>query len=397
MDSEIPETGGPYGKTSTGDKFWVKTNPGQSFTFTCTPAASAVLGENSPSGLPAGSVGVTYEAFVYPVRLNLVGVLSASDKRLLIGQRLRAALTLGGFLPSGQTRYTWQIKGGDPFTSYVASTSTATYEGWGDRTEFTGSIEVFFADPDEIEVSCSVETITPSLQFEVKESLTSVPPTRSHSLEPVGKMELIRETSPQQYVVDLTDPTEFALWGAQYPQAPPKPPLVWGMFYDVWVTTPSPFAPPDYGSFAFVQLVSNASSASDGLGGSIEHDPAWGLDKMYPHSPPGWKAATPQAYVSGFPEFAVFSDKPGFRGLSSPAGVWIQLNVSDLFQLFDIYVPPDSAAGASAIVPLNRFVWKAVGSAYWSGSQWTRSDEGSTGLGNTMYPAHPVWSRVWVN
>ncbi len=406
-----PEVPGEWSGISSGEKWTVKQNPGTSFTMTCSPTAfcSHWLGLG---GFMPGWASVSYKVETFPIRLNLVGIVSPTDKRILIGQKLRATVDLDGLEVSGQTRYTWNVKGGGPFTSYTVSysagnpnaqppippSSNATYVGWSSHTEFTGTMSVYLAQPQGVTISCNVETVSPPLVFVVKEELSSVPPERFHQVQTIGTMQLLRQTGAQDYIVDASTPDTFALWGAQYQYPPPVGLKTWGMFYDLWVETPQPFAPPDYGDFAFVQLVNNQSSYVDTNGNVTSHPPGWGLDKDYPHNPPGWVEALPHTQPDGSTRWAVFSDKPGIDPIATYNPYTPLVNsvtIIAVFKLFDYYVPPNSAAGASNPVPLHKLEWKARGWAAWSGSQWTKADNGSSLGASVTYPPHPEWNRVW--
>jgi hypothetical protein len=374
-----PETGGPYGKTSTGDKFWVKTNPGQSFTFTCTPTASAVLGENSPSGLPAGSVGVSYQAFVFPVRLRLVGVIDpVKDKRILLGQKLRASVDLGGFTTNGQQRYTWDVKGGAPFISYTAGTPT-TYAGWAPHSEFTGNTAMHFRTPSKsVEVFCEVQITEPALTFDLSQDLSPESPNRFHNRQDIGDMTLLPND---------TSPDKFRLFGATYPGLNP-----WGMFWDYWVETPSYYGL-DVGRWAFVQLVMDESTVTYGQNTSyIQTTRGWALDHSFPH--PYRLGGGPWFSASGFTNvYKVHSDRPGVDFLTTPT--FDSLSIDMMLDAYTVYSPPDSAAGTSAYVYLVRQRWIANGACAPGVPRWSFSDTGSAFVGGPEdHPRHAMWSQV---
>ncbi|MBV6490018.1 MAG: hypothetical protein CNCCGFBP_00408 [Fimbriimonadaceae bacterium] len=379
-----PAIFGESGEMSTGVKWSIRENPGTSFTVTCDPSAEAFLEEGWLPGAIAGGVNVTYSARAFACRIRLVGVQNpVVDKRLLIGQKLRATVDLGGLPVTGATQFSWDVKGGAPFLSYTASIDAASYVGWSATSEPTGSINFHLARPQSTTISCSIQLGSPDMVLNLEESALAEAPVRFHEIQSIGQMTLLRNNGNQSYVVDPVNPDSFALWGATYP-----PNILWGMFYDLWVETTAPFAPPDYGNFAFVQLMENRSSYVD-ASGLHEHAPGWGLDSVYPHSPPGWVAAVSHQ-ASGGSRWALFSDKPGFHNIEGAT----QLNQDADFRLYDFYVPPDNAAGTSAVVPLHLLTWRAKGTASWSGAQWEAVDTGSA-LGTMLsYPLHPIWTQV---
>ncbi len=366
------------GQVSSGEKWTVKQLPGTSFTYTCEPSANAFLTEPSTTGLPAGGVSVNYSVAAFSCRIRLLGVLNpVTDKRLLIGQQLRATVDLGGLPATGQTQYTWDITGGAPFASYTASTLLATYTGWQSYTETTGVTNAFFRLPDDIQITCNVQTATPALAFQLSEDLASESPKKFHKAASMGQMTLMPNS---------TSPVEFKLFGATYAGLNP-----WGMFYDYWVETPSVYGL-DVGLWAFVQLVIDSSTVTTTQGtGFIQPIRGWSLDHSFPHpyrlGGGPWFPAGP---FSG--TLKVHSDRPGVQGISG--GGFISLTIDSGFDMYAVYSAPDSAAGSSSHVYLVRQGWTAKGTCTPGSPQWSSQDTGSA-FGNLQeHPRHATWNQV---
>jgi len=115
-----------YGGVSSGDRYQVKNNPGQSFSLpSVSPSASVTQAPSGPSGLVAGSIGVSYTVSYTVPSIVFGGGLAPSTgnpyQRYLIGQQATAGLSLGA-VPVGvsATTWSWTISDGSPF------------EAWGD-------------------------------------------------------------------------------------------------------------------------------------------------------------------------------------------------------------------------------------------------------------------------
>jgi hypothetical protein len=72
----------------------VKTSQTGSFTLTLSPSANSSI--TGPGDLQAASASVYYTVRIYIPKITLSGVISPTDKRMLIGQKLVASVDLDG-------------------------------------------------------------------------------------------------------------------------------------------------------------------------------------------------------------------------------------------------------------------------------------------------------------
>lgn len=153
-----------------GDHYEVVSDPGDQIIRKCSPAAWGSITTGGGPGSNPASAGVSFSVQATPVRINLEGVWASpsdsSEKRIMIGQVLRATLNVGGFLVDADT-YNWSFSGGDPFKSYSASQSLGLLVKSSEIATNQASLLVAFRKKaDEITIECTA-TI-PSLNQSVK-------------------------------------------------------------------------------------------------------------------------------------------------------------------------------------------------------------------------------------
>lgn len=109
----------------------VKSDPGASFTETCSPSAGYTGEEGQDDGVPenyfqaAASADITYRAAAYPVNLTLSGTTqdtSSGSTNILIGQGCTGNLTAG---PATLSNYSWSVPG-DTFANFEMGTTPGT-------------------------------------------------------------------------------------------------------------------------------------------------------------------------------------------------------------------------------------------------------------------------------
>ncbi len=356
-----------YHQDSFGTTYVVRPNPGASFSLTLTPTASAVKALNGPSPHQVASANVSWVCAVHTPSLSISGVIDpVSDRRLLIGQRLAAAVALGGLPSDASTSYSWTVAGGSPFADYAPTTPTAVFTPFASPN--AGTLACYFAIPATgITLTASVSLPTIGVTFQLSEGkVTTVAPELTHLYEDIGAMQLLPNNQ---------SPTEFVLEGATYP----NPPKTHGVFYDAIVHTPAPFTPGETGFWNFTQLFKpelTGTAYPSGAPLTVANVGLWGLDHSFPYVGP---------VVASSQYILIFSDRPGVPSLTDVASVTIDFQ----FQLFVMYLAP----GASKYVPLSVTPWSCAGTAT-RGNPWTVSGTAQSVGSTAQFPAHPVWQLV---
>lgn len=375
-----------YYGTSAGTHYEVLPTPGETFTRKCTPTVQVVF---SPlAGPEFCTATVLYEAAAYPVRITYAGVLDANDpntQRLLIGQKLRATVDLGGLATSGQNTFTWNIAGGQPFTDYVpgpltdgANNTETVYTTWAETihhtTSVTDNVTTAFAGEDsDAVVSCRVVTLSPAFDITVSKKLKIDHPILDKDILPViGTFKLTPNTSSPSTLVLLLST------GAD------------GWSYRYWASTPAPYRPQGLGRFCGVQLVTDTGTATLQVGGTVNlaYYTETCLDGGYPY-PLGNSAWQPAGDAPPNPSmYRFFLDRP-FNSVDYLSEI---VEHSD-FEDYVMYEPPANGVGVLN-VPLWVLPWHAYGTAT-QGTPWVFDDSSGAAPAVTTYPLHPRWTHLW--
>ena len=118
---DLPVYGSSSGSSS-GTRYTVKSNPGASFTLTCSPSSTATTTQDGAYA----SASVSYKATISPVTINLAGTTpdSSGNLNILVGQHCTASLV---GIPSGCTvsNYQWSVTG-------------TTFQTWSSDTPAVG-------------------------------------------------------------------------------------------------------------------------------------------------------------------------------------------------------------------------------------------------------------------
>lgn len=101
---------------SSGTRYQIKDQPGQSFTITSSPSAAvagpAVAGTPTTNG---GTVDVRYTATASPLEVVLSGGIGPkNNKSFLIGQQVTGTVLTGGLTANG---FNWTVSG-NPFKNW---------------------------------------------------------------------------------------------------------------------------------------------------------------------------------------------------------------------------------------------------------------------------------------
>lgn len=387
-NSTTPDDWGFYSVQKSAVRYHVKTAPGNSFTVTCTPTASA-----SAPGMPGGESSVTYKVEAWPVNIAVGGTTAdpGDDRpKILPGQKvtgvvvygdgapLTPALVAGVSPPKHDT--TWTISGCNPFLDFVVASggATGTLTTYSSQQGATGW--AFWAKPGTGTVAC-----------EHKMKLTEGPQT----VFTVG----LQKTVP---VVDV-DKTAIAFAqnpGAMYEEAVKNGNLMRIVRFsharfEGAVTTPTFFhVASDKGSWDFVQLIRTSERRWRRNGQlHLEPDNIYGgaprLDNQFPYDP--------GAVADGTNGFAI--DAPAY----GKPKAWVDLEhiwFKDEFTMFWIYRPPQVEGSEVRYVPMAKCDWACGVKA--SESSWT--PEGTievppsyvpSVIGSVnWWPGHPVWTQV---
>ncbi|MGE3127763.1 MAG: hypothetical protein AB7F50_09485 [Fimbriimonadaceae bacterium] len=119
----VPPVG--FAKTSMGERWTLRTNPGTSFSVSVTPWASSAW-TTGVCGESEGEASVSYTAGCYPVYVQLGGTLyvsssSQSGHECMIGQQVVATLVCLSWPDSTRS---WSLDGVNAFADYQAAPPT---------------------------------------------------------------------------------------------------------------------------------------------------------------------------------------------------------------------------------------------------------------------------------
>jgi len=343
----------------------VKSDPGASFTETCSPSAGYTGEEGQDDGMPensfqaAASVDITYRAVAYPVIMELPGTKkdSSGSANILIGQGCSAKLTSS---PCPVSDYNWSVSG-TTFQSWTVSSNPA-------NTTYVDGPGLLNIDTP----SWYWNDLEPTTKETVSCTATVTPPTGEGAPFTVTATKQVTVMRPDwtatgkggNMQVNTAFPggngSNYWLWAGPQPGAIVRG----GMIWNATVTSPNPALFGD-GSIAIAQIITPDESYTvlDASQAIITHSEPnngqTGLDAFpYP-----WSLTTP-IYVGG--------DAPDF----SLDDHMLSAHLASQFVDYLMFQPP----GSSQWVPLATFNWGTNGNATRPNSGgWAAFGSGSAG------------------
>lgn len=385
----------------------VKSDPGASFTETCSPSAgyTGVLGQDDgvPENSFAGdaSADITYKATAYPVTIDIIGGVGPTDsKHFLIGQQVYATLNKGGLPDFPTDTYNWSVDGGKPFDNYSANVGSAHYYPLFSTQPNTGqSVLCYFAKPD------------PSVTFTCNANLAgqSITVTKQIRTEKPSS-EVAVEIGSVQDEGDLSNPYGMILTGLSLPNNPGIHDI--GIRWTNNVLTPIVFSTPapnildptavDPGQWNWTQLTIPGRQIIDGgvteqiaLMNTTPPTKIYGLeclDNVYPYSTSVGQPFGSDGWYPADNSPNGDSDAPE-QTFPFSASV-TEVNVLDSFRDYLMYLPP---GGNSVVVPLKRVKWFWKGNGSQSDNVWSTSGEDAQWSFDGDFPDHPEWNFAYVN
>ena len=399
---DLPVYGSSSGSSS-GTRYTVKSNPGASFTLTCSPSSTATTTQDGAYA----SASVSYKATISPVYVTLQGTTkdTGGSDNILIGQGCVGTLSAG---PATLSDFHWD-PGGDTFDKFVVAPDLSTGHVvllFGDTWGKPSPLWHYSKDSDgnTTTVKCSA---TASINGTV-----------------IGTVQGQRDLqvwAPYYAFKNLTGPVTVANIGAMalYAGGPPtilpSGDVTWsppGMKNGGRVGTPALFMTSltnsGTGRWQFVQLATIGRWEYQTTSGNTavypdEHNGVCGLDNFYPY--PG-SAGT---YAPPFP-----ADSDQSPGLTASPTYWMadsplhqlldmftRVRVDESFDDYMMYVPPDDGLG-SEWVPLHLFKWKWQADITQAGSGWAAGWTSTppmsvSALSSTRCTTHPLWQSLLLN
>lgn len=369
-------------RVSSGVKWTVKSNPGQSFPIYCSPVAFGSTG-GPPTGPLTATASVYYGVSVTVPKLVLSGVLDpVVDKKLLIGQRLGMSVIYEGPAPTSQTdTYWWTAGGGSPFSDYQASTASAAKTHWTSHqtTVPIPEQDLFFAKTDGFpEMSVSVTLDEVDLSFELSEDVAVNAPTfqRTSILEP----------AQAELLPNPTNPIKIGLWGTVFEGT------TGGIWFIGRVDTPAVFEAAGNGEWCWTQLfTSTVRWIKDPEGNFYDYQYNFSsgpprLDSMFPS--PMSEPPLANFVAANWARGVTHDDASmGIDNLEDVEGF-----VEDHLKMYMLYKPP----AESRLVPLTSTTWHWKGHAKKEGTTWEFLSRSQSKNDGPDFPNHPEWSAVWL-
>lgn len=329
-----PSTGAPLGIRKESYRYWVKTDPGASFTLNCTTTADATRGTEDLNGIAdeSGEAGVSWGVQCWAIDVVLAGTtIDPADQnksKILPGQKLTASLNVHG-APLTVSSYSWAISGCGPFKNYDPTVTPPTFLGYsGDSSATTFA---YLSAPGNAIVSC-----------EFSASINGSSPTETVA-GIAGKTAIVADVPAITFTV-----REFGYGGSspynaglnneehtvilQYS----------GMEFIGSLTTPAPFYDPsapngDPGKWAFCQKITKAKRhyvdrSTGNLEDTINEDPCDRLDKAFP-----FKVQEGSNPIPGDGTESRAIDLPVSK---KPISDVLGLFANDKFEMYMLYCPP---------------------------------------------------------
>ncbi len=372
------------------------TNPGQQFQVRCEPTASV-----KSDRLLRASLTVNYQAVASPIRpsIRFNGPIQENNMDyLLIGQRLRASVSLDG-LPRTGISYQWSIDGANdvrPFKDYKVSESKAeAMVPWNSEDYSGNSMEVYFGKGKEnaIKIRCTLSGGDLSAPIVIERNLTVEEPKVEEVGSAIGTVRLM----DNRWQTEMSLPTAYGLHGGTHPEV-----LINGQqFTSGFVMGVKVSQPPryGYGSFGFAQLIKTTSYYKEhGVIKEWTPQNQWVIDGApgYGYFPlMGLEYPTDGETRPFFdaPRYGNIGDNPP---LLADLGFEILNHHSD-FNAYVYYWPPSNPDHAGDLIgsykPIPIYVrsWSINGSAT-KGNPWMNAGASSNIGSFTAFPQFPVWN-----
>lgn len=359
--------------------------------YSISPTASAAT-----STIETCGTRIDVKVTPSPVRINLIGVKNPlNDKRLLIGQQLKATLDFGPEFSPGinPVTYTYTVSAGNPFRNFTATQSETTYVPFIPAASQSPILEIFFAKKEAYAtITCSVSIPNMSIAFNTNVNVIPEAPLVIENQADFGEFQYTDANAPNSI-----NPIWFRLFGALITGS--GGPWVMGIGEVVSVTTPPQHVyNSNYGSYGWSQTFDTWTVVNeDGAGWSADPPLGHYLDVSHPYPSAGlFPANGPQLIDATHPSF--FRDTPGFY--VAPLPIYFlsyEASYDCEFHLFVMYTPPPRFPGIPvAEVPLRKRVWTGAGSFSWSLQFGFGPSSDSSDFGDvTSFPSHPFWSQLW--
>ena len=362
--------------TSTGSRYTIKQNPGQSFTITCSPNAS-LSGPNNGGDSGQGTVSVAYGVSTTPVRLDITGLTANS---VLIGQGLTASLYTGTY---PQSSWQWTVSG-DPFAGFQVTQTTGKAIELSPDMMKQATLSWFYrslngatgSNPSNISCAATV-TFPDGTQQQVTKTETITVYAPTHSFKPYfGTVEIL----PKPSILNLP-PNTLIAWD--------DPMYGYGFTLEGKVTTPSQFVGEEgNGVWVNEQIVTITESYT--LRGAARPTPDpnnghTGSDGPFYYVNTSWPADGTLNIISDGPSNPIKQNM-------------VQVTIAHVFQTFMLYKPPSADGGSPTTwVPLHEVDWKVNGVAnYFDFSQsWVLgTGAGVTSTKDIDVSVLPTWTEV---
>lgn len=386
----VPPIG--FAKTSMGERWTLRANPGSSFSITVTPSASSVWA-TGVCGESEGEASVSYTAECYPVYVKLEGTLkvyagsvpgqtSYAKHECMIGQQVMATLVCPGWPDNTRS---WAVEGGNPFADYQVappdgdSASLLLYSQ-GQTGQYTTAI---FRESGAAKFQCTAFLGGPiQQQVTVKGDMVTVTPEDAVLEFELGDVKLGYPMGALWFGLLDADP----LFGEYQDE-----PAFAGIRYRGRFVTPVRHRLGPYvGGWHFVQLVSPGRFRLNwGNWQNLLNNGIQGLDLRYPTfpEPPGFP---PPRYPATTIR-AVGGDGPGQPLLSIQPSRY--RTDGETMKVYAMYEPPARDGLAVRWVPLQVFSWGWGGEVWWDVTHWAGpSPKNAWATFSQAHPPHPQWS-----
>lgn len=362
---------------SSGTRYKIKENPGQSFTITCSPNISIQgTGSINPEAHGSGGASLTYQATATPLGVVLSGGIGTKNNRsFLIGQQVTGTVSTGGLTANG---FNWTASG-NPFKNWQVSftspsdSTAASLVPFGTQTQ--PSVTFYYSQPaPQSTVATSVHLVVPpgalpaaGLDTTLSKTCVVDPPTWT-----------IGETTGTTRLKPASSPWYVAFDGASHTYSTGLS-LTAGIVWYGTVTTPAAYG--SGGGWNVTQLgklhrVRSEDGTLQGLACNdfLALDGSFGYDPVYP---------------------GLYSDTGSQQGSGDSPQDWFfssteSLTINDNFTDYLMYRPPGAG---SCFVPLENFTW------FWKGQVlpdtsggWRLFNAGGSSATGSQYPSHPIWS-----
>ena len=376
----MPITSGK-GSSSSGTRYRIVQNPGQSFPITCSP--SVVFSGTAAAGPPITGSGnglgsLSYSATAQPLEVVLSGGIGTKNsKRYLIGQHVQARVSTGGLTA---TSYNWSVSGGQPFKYYHANTLTAFVTQMGAETG--NLLDFYFRKPTQYDggpaiVTCSCHLSVPTGMLPTNGF--DVIPSQPCSVEKPNSWLTVDIGTVQPEPLPPASAMRMHLYGIVWSDGTST--LHTGIRWRGTVTTAPEYGHEGIPGWNYTQLITPGRALRDA---STTHtlipNGTQVLDSEF-----GYMPTNGGVYPDdGTPETS--GDAPS-NEFGAP---YISSIVHESFVTYTLYRPPGSD---SLWVPLKELQWFWQGAASPdTGSVWSVSNTAAMWGFVDDFPPHPQWN-----